>query len=713
MAAYFCLLLVHPFAPLLIIPTIVTTFDLTPWLGWALFNELDLFLLVSIAGVSLRTSSLSSIRAKYSRKFYLIIGTWCAAWLLAFISASGSVDNLTLRPNGVFYFSEAYQLFQLKGPIYALLLWIMWKRLNAVDSPKAVNSLFYGAMFAGLVLFGVITWERGVWQDLLSPGAYYYRLASLLDFTSRYRVTGSLSAMHTGGEAIDGSIILLIALVTGGIFHFKESARWLFIVAAIALLYCLITTFTRTTYAALIIMLLMGGALGVKRGSLSAASNRGKLLLGAFVVIGTMLCLLQIYRASGYLGLVAGYAIIGLGLLNSAFSPIRHINRWILATFYCVAIALGLYAQLSSKWVTAGPKEILIHFIILVALSSASHTLSRFVKLSRTAIMSILVIGLAGSFFMLTLFASYRMTERLTNVGSDFQTRFDHWSDVLDARSGDWRTVLLGMGPGTYPLAYATSYPEKVRKVGSFTLDKEGLTLGFGKDLKIAQRIKILPHHNYEIVINASTKEPSQIAIGFCERNFLFASESPGNCAHTYKDLPASDKQQLRFSINSESVGKNSIIGRWPTIFYFSNQKQTTFNIEFIQVLLDGSDVIKNGNFKGNNYWYFYNDFKHLPWHMKNIPLALFFELGLFGLLSTLLLIFYSFSSAVKKAREGSSVALAGVMSIVGILSVGMMGNPLDSARVSLLFYWIVLIFSENDKHIKYIISHKTNSNNN
>ena len=41
-----------------------------------------------------------------------------------------------------------------------------------------------------------------------------------------------------------------------------------------------------------------------------------------------------------------------------------------------------------------------------------------------------------------------------------------------------------------------------------------------------------------------------------------------------------------------------------------------------------------HGNFEqGLDYWFFYNDFAHLPWHIKNTWLHVWYELGWIGLI--------------------------------------------------------------------------------
>tara|TARA_R110001583_G_scaffold71654_3_gene201619 strand:+ start:838 stop:3012 length:2175 start_codon:yes stop_codon:yes gene_type:complete len=699
--AYLALLIAKPYWSLLLLPGFILNLDLTAWLGWSLVNELDLFLLVSLAGIMLRTlkqpathNSSEPRRTQHRGRVPTIIFFWITVWLVSFVTQTDWQANLALRPEQVFYFSETFALFQVKGPLYALLLWALWLQLSHSDEQKATEHLLYGGMLAGLVLFGAITWERGVWQDLFSSGAYYYRLSSLLDFTSRYRVTGLLSAMHTGGEAIDGSIILLIGLVGGGIIHFTGLRKIPFILAMFGLIYCLITTFTRTTYFAGFLMFLVAGGLILKRQTFALNGNKRHIVLAVTVLIATLFSLFQLYRTSGYLGLGAGYVIITLGLVTAAFSKIKNLNRWILALGYCAAIGLGIYAQLTSKWISTEPRYVASQFALLIVFSGIAHLLGSNIKIARSTLLSVLATTVAISFLLLTTFASYRMSERLTSIGSDFQTRFDHWSDVLSSRSDSWQNHLIGMGPGAFPLAYATTHPEKVRSVGSFTLTQTGLTLGFGRDLKFAQRLPIMPHQDYQVVLSTSAEQPGNLLVGMCERNYIFASKAPFNCSSKYIKIPAVSDHRIEITLNSNRVGEGSIFYRWPTVFYVSNRNESIMTIESAQLIHNGKNLLKNPTFSEGKQWYFYNDFEHLPWHMKNIPISLLFELGIVGFLSTLLLITVALMKAFSASLNNNSLGFAGVMVVIGMISVGMMGNPLDSARISMLFYWIIIIIS-------------------
>tara|TARA_R110001583_G_scaffold154316_1_gene306000 strand:+ start:33047 stop:35326 length:2280 start_codon:yes stop_codon:yes gene_type:complete len=696
---YFAMLLYRPLIALLLIPTVLTSFDLTPWLGWSLVNELDAFLLVTCAAVGLRSRPVNPpvLPSKNpDRMLFWGVGLWLAGWGVAFFAAGGWPDEVTRVPDQIFYFSPEYGLSQVKAPLYALLLWRLWRRLQAVNGAKATDYFFYGALLASVVLFSVVTWERGVWQPLLSSGAYYARLSALLDFTSSYRITGLLSAMHTGGEAIDGTIVLLLALVMGGAYHYSGGRRLSFIGVTLLLLYCLIATFTRTTYASLMVMVVVGGVLLWRQRALLPKVNRQSapiplLLLAA---TATVISLWLLYRHSGYLGVAAGYGMLGFGFLGTGFVFFRSLNRWFSALVYCAGIGLGLYAQLTSKWIEAGPQDIVNQLLLLLLIAGMAHLLSAFLVLNRTAMLSSFMTLLVASFLLVVTLGSYRMTERLSDVGGDLQTRVGHWSDVLAARSGGLKSALIGMGPGSYPSAYAITHADKVRHVGSFAFDDSGLLLGYGNDLKFSQRIPVVPNRDYIVKLDFSSASKSELFVGFCQRNMLLAQSSYFNCVNVAKRVDKGDRQQITFTINSGRVGKGSVLTRWPTEFYISNQWNSVVHIDSVQVTLDGVEQLINGELQGGAHWYFYNDFEHLPWHMKNLPLAVFFERGLLGVIGTLLLVGVPLSRVLKTTQQVDGVIVSGVLGIAGMLAVGMMGNPLDSVRIAILFYWLILVLT-------------------
>ncbi len=85
---------------------------------------------------------------------------------------------------------------------------------------------------------------------------------SLLDLSSPYRVTGIFSDMHTGGEAYDGVILLLLPASLYAATYGR--ATWIRLLGALALLalaYATLVRFSWATYGAFALALTLFGAL--------------------------------------------------------------------------------------------------------------------------------------------------------------------------------------------------------------------------------------------------------------------------------------------------------------------------------------------------------------------------------------------------------------------------------------------------------------------
>ncbi len=89
---------------------------------------------------------------------------------------------------------------------------------------------------------------------------------------------------------------------------------------------------------------------------------------------------------------------------------------------------------------------------------------------------------------------------------------------------------------------------------------------------------------------------------------------------------------------------------------------------------------------------FFYNDFEHLPWHIKNIYLSIYYQLGLVGLLLFALMLY----KLIKINRDDiltSAFQIFLLSYITGIFAFGLFGDPFDSARTSVIFFMLLFSF--------------------
>jgi VanZ like family len=224
---------------LLVIPAVLPSFDLAPWTGWTRLGEPDVFVLVSIGILVLRTPlRLADFR----------LSGWAAAVLLLSITSylssvalglalpgpEGGSDNPYLRPDNA--------LRLAKGFFTALAL-LPFLRMRMRTHGDALVRLGTG-MATGLTLVGLaVLAERAVFT-----GPF--------DFTTVYRVVGTFSSMHIGGGYIGAYIAMALPFLLVCLLRPRPLVLLAMFVAAILGGYALIVSYARTAYAAASISML-------------------------------------------------------------------------------------------------------------------------------------------------------------------------------------------------------------------------------------------------------------------------------------------------------------------------------------------------------------------------------------------------------------------------------------------------------------------------
>ncbi len=709
LALYSAACLITPYFWLLALPALLLTYDLTPWSGRAGLNEFDMLLLVTLSLGWLRVpKSKPGIGPVVCNRNVLAVWVVYLTGLLVVALQQGLPQLGSMHT--LVYYAPDITLLQTRGMLYGLLLSTLWFPLYGHDPRRCQRWTLIGACLGASALALVILWERGVFNDLLSSGAYYQRLRSLLDFSSTYRVTGSFSEMHTGGETIDGVLMWVVPFSLASMLYFRGPWQWLAMLAFLGSSYGVASSFTRTTYAAYGVCLLFffGVLLARRRSTLAQLHAYDWLTLAANLAVLGLLG--TVFRLSGYIGVLASGLMLALGLVASAY-PRYGRRLWLLLPAYGLLALLGVYGQLTSKWADQGlvPTLTLAAIFCLIALFGVF-----FVRRFSCPPGPLLWVGvtlLMLSALMGSVLGGHRMSERVTTVTTDLEKRVDHWSRVLEAMNAGPATIWFGMGKGQFPYAYALAHPNSAKSAGGvrvFSDPEQGdyLRLVTGSDLKLAQRVKVIPDTRYQIRIRLRATEDSSLTLGFCERNILYASDMNVMCSARWVKVRSTngDWVEHEVRIQSKRVGRKPPWKRWPTVFYLKNAGAVAVDIEHVWVQANGqpANSIRNGGFRqGLDYWFYYNDFKHLQWHIKNLYLAIYFELGVLGVILVGGVVGMAVYRGARKALSGEPLALAAWLSVVSVLVVGVMGNPLDSARASLLFYWLIniLLFTRFQRH--------------
>ena len=694
---YFAGLFALPHLWLIVLPVVTVSLDLATYTGRFLFNEYDLLFLTTIA--------FSLISGRFSLEVFkpswgaFLITSYCLIALLGF-SAWGVFFSPPGEIVGNPYYMPEYGYKVIKGMLWALLLVPFWLDLQRKGPDKAIRWLVVGQCVAALVLGLVILWERGTLGVLVSGTAWYHMVSSLLDLSSSYRTTGIFSDMHTGGEVVDGVILLLLPMALYGLCQGSNNViRILSLAAFGSLAYCTTVGFTRATYVSFFVGIVTFVVLHVivqRRGD-GAEQAHPYGLYGLTAIIAFCAA----YFAFFYAGSFGVASYVGLALSAFIGGWLFNRNRWLAIGVWvmagCLFFAMAVDAHFSSRWVDrSGQAAFIIVGVLLIFYLFADLLFVRIHHqsgLNRFLLLALLIMLPAG--FSIA-FGGYKINERMENIAEDMESRMTHWRNVIQSSNDGLTTQLFGNGVGSFPANYVYSFPNVVGEVGSFSVKQNGydthLSIGPGVDLAFGQRVPVIPNTTYNLSLNLRAEKKGKVVVFICERNLIFASNFMANCqtASIRFNPTANNFEHFSATLDTKGVGKRPWLKRWPTTLYLKNfSKDTVVDIDEIMLTLDGQQLLKNSDFsKGTDEWFFYNDFEHLPWHIKNTFLQAWYNFGWIGLV-----LFLSLGAAtlfLAMSQRSSPLAVAFASGVIAVAAFGVFGTPLDSARVSWMFYFYI-----------------------
>lgn len=283
LVAYGAWLWRRPEAWLLVIPALIPVMNLSHLSGRFFFDELDLFVLATLAVAAWRWRS--------GRGWVVLPRP--ALWALAIFAGSMALSLLVaLLPwqpidvNAWSHYASQYNALRVaKGLAWALLLFAL---LRQSDQPVSVQveRWFVPGMAIGLVL-GVLAVLR---ERLVYPG--------LLNFDSRYRISGLFTDMHAGGPSIETWLVMTAPFVLLWAWLRHDWRGWLPALVVFGLaIYALAVTYSRGGYLG------MGVALLVLAVGVIAALRQGvatsRIRLAALVVLPLLVTGIVVSQVAG------------------------------------------------------------------------------------------------------------------------------------------------------------------------------------------------------------------------------------------------------------------------------------------------------------------------------------------------------------------------------------------------------------------------------
>lgn len=694
------------------IPFLLPLLDLAPWSGRLYLQELDLFLLVTLAVCLWQGQYRVSQRRRFPGGVRLALTAFTASYVW---SLYAGLSPFPAPGANAFssYYSNYNALRIARGFLWAVILLRPLSLLHRRDPAMARVYLLGGIVTGLLGTTFVALWERGVFHDVLYGADRYARLQGLLDFTTPYRITGMFSGMHTGGESIDGYLALAWPCALIAILVIPRQ-RWIMLLGAVTLplaLYAIVSTFSRASYLALAVSIAIF-ALGFmatiirRAGALSASVS--VVTSGALFALGALA-----FNQGGVIAL--GAVLFGFGACAIAcfWRPaLKPISLFIVAGgAIALTATLSYRAQITSKWVSVEPSTALQWAPALAVVSvllglPAGRYARRALSVKEFGVAAIMTAVVVSTLIPATF--GYRMESRFATVRSDLTGRVAHWIDALTLLPSGWKTKISGIGLGAFPRLYLMAYPKKIDGVSVLAEDGGNTRLQImgGKDVKVSQRVALPAFAAYAFRMDYRLlDEEANLRVQVCRRHMIHPSEYNHACRSLERNLKSTRGtwQKFEFPFELGDLGLDSQnLGRPPLVLEIANRREyrlmfkppATIQIDNVELIdARGFNHVANGTFEnGMDRWFPLYDFNHLPWHIKNLYVHLYFEQGALGVMSFLALLVLALRRGLASALQGDIFAFGIVVSLLGFSTVGLVGTLFDEPRIMLLFF--LLMFS-------------------
>lgn len=275
--------------------------------------------------------------------------------------------------------------------------------------------------------------------------------------------------------------------------------------------------------------------------------------------------------------------------------------------------------------------------------------------------------------------------QRIATVGKDFVVRQSHWEDAYDIRQKSWGALLFGTGLGRYPAEHYLFSGEKGR-AGTYQLRTENgntfLTLTAGAPLYVEQMVDIEPRGTYVLKLDIrSATAKGRVDLSLCEKWMLASA----NCDWKTLTLGAADTwTPIQLQLSSTPFSDKPWYAERPIRFTVHSPTLQTRRIDVDNIRLEtlhGKNLLANGDFSQEfDHWFFTVD-NHLQWHAKSLPVSVWFDQGMLGVLAFGLFALIACQRATRLAWQGNPHATAGLAAFVAFLTVGLFDTLIDTPR--------------------------------
>lgn len=749
---YIAVMFWYPQLWLFALPTLIPALDLAPWTGWFFFEEIDLLLLITVSFGYWRLGndkphanlpSFAVLCATFLSLAYLI-GTYRG--LIPFSTPDVNTFNS--------YLSSYNSLRLSKAWIWMLLLLPLLTRSAGADLVNLRRRLIFG-MLTGLILVSsAVIWERLTFPGFLNFSSDYrttapfsamhtggaaldgflalsFPLSVVLLLRSKHPIatlTG-LFILALGGYAglttfsrglyfayAFSVLIIMLFLIKCRIHILKNEFGWRSVCTAVLLcttiIYVLIQMFLVAGYRGFVAAIILLFAAWMA--STSLMSWRA-VPVNAFVGVAIevlLFCLLTFYSNATSGIFKPPYFLFSLSILAFGVTLTSWHAPLLLGDRISPSLIVLIFMSINMIWIAyhwGGAKTIgpAIGICVLAALLVCIHACTRDTFQQENRIRTVFPAALAIIALMtIPIVFSYSASERFSRIDEDFRYRARHWEQVLDMMNGDYETRIAGVGLGKFPKTYFLhnalhEFPPTMRymeEIGNryMRLTGPSYSSGIGELLRLLQRISLRENRSYIFAMdirNVTGKTPFKLGVALCERLLLYHK----NCVSIPLSSIPHDSFWHHFEVTLHSGKLGTTTWNWRAPIQLEVAIEgSDASLDFDNISLrdqgNNRELISNGSFTDtNDYWFFSSDHHHLPWHVKNMSLNIYFELGLAGIVALYSLLWYSLVRLFLSARNGQIESIALLSALCGFLMVGLTDSLLDVPRIGLLFFLILL----------------------
>ena len=732
---------IWPFVLLALMPVI----GFAPWTGWITFEEFDLLVLAIASGGYLRAALWGDLegraRSRTSSGRTIRISLLALYGFSILISMFRGFQDAGGFDFGWFqgYFGSMNSVRLAKSFFLAALLLPLWLRLERMYPERAVTLLGWGCT-VGLGLASLVAiWERAAFTGWLN-------------FSSDYRTTALFWETHVGGAAFDGFLAISLPFALLCYLRSTDLPKRLISGAILVLAgYASLTTFSRGVYLAVPVGLVIFVILKYWRtgsGELVGSETRQSTvrMIGGITVFGGMAY--WVFPTSGYRGMLAvlvtfylmvvllpmvangrsgggrsifigllgasivaflgasfpkgAYGVFGLGMAFVAVGlGMATIRQWKLAIgmagYWLAVLGCGLIAH---HWGGGNALQMMLPVCIALVLGLSSGLFIRLPVHESGRHLGMLggmaLIGL----LVATFFGGQYMADRFATTERDFEHRLAHWNGGLGLME-DF-DFLFGKGLGRFPAGYFFATPPSEHP-GGFRLIENNEefyllisggrhVLGWGELFRVSQRVSpgAAP---YQVEWDIKADSDVRLHFEICEKHLLYNAVCVANSAAVKGSK--SEWQHAKLALTGDSPSR----GDWyaPKIITFSLAIENRGGMAYLDniTLRDGygEALLSNGDFsQGLARWFSSSDRHHMPWHMKNLFMHVLFDQGIVGLIVLCIIIFTAFFRLTVRGARHHPLAPALAGGLAGCIVVGMFDSLLDVPRLSVLFYFLLMV---------------------